>query len=120
MALAIAAGRVALGVGSLAATERTLTLLGFDPNDAGGRTLAKMFGGRDLAFGLVTLAAHDKPAVLGQITFAGAALDAADSLSSLLAARDPGARPGSFGSAAAGAAAALAGVWAWRRLNSGH
>ena len=34
VALAIAGGRVALGLGAMLATERTLTVLGFDPSDA--------------------------------------------------------------------------------------
>jgi hypothetical protein len=116
VALAIAAGRVALGLGALLATERTLTVLGFEPSDAGARTLTRLLGGRDLALAGVTLAARDDPSALGRLTFAGVALDAADAISSGIAARDPDARPGAVGSAASGVAAALAGVWAWRRI----
>ena len=46
VALAIAGGRVALGLGAMLATERTLTVLGFDPSDAGGRTLTQVHDGQ--------------------------------------------------------------------------
>jgi hypothetical protein len=116
VALSIAAGRVALGTLAILGTGPTLRALGSDAADPGGRLLAKLLGGRDIAFGLVTLAARDQPAALGRLTLAGVALDAADVVSSAVAARDPGARAAGLGSAASATAAALAGAWAWRQI----
>jgi hypothetical protein len=117
-ALALAAARVGLGVGALFLTGPTLKALLFGEADAVGRALAKLAGGRDLALGLLTLAARDDPAALRQLTLAAAVLDGADAFSLGLAARDRETRLAGFGGVVSGGGAALAGAWAWRRLGA--
>jgi len=115
-ALALGAARAGLGVGALFVTGPTLKALLFGETDGTGRALAKLAGGRDLALGLLTLAARDDPAALRQLTFAAAALDAADAFALGLAARDRETRLAGLGGVLSGGGAALAGAWAWRRL----
>ena len=114
--LAIAAGRVAIGVGALLATRPALKVLGFAEADAAGLALGRIAGGRDIALGLLALAARDDVEVLRTAALAAAAVDAGDAISFGVAARDPVARRAGFGGAVSGGAAAIAGVWAWRRL----
>lgn len=117
--LAIAAGRVAIGVGALLATGPALRLLGFREPDTAGRALARIAGGRDVALGLLTIAARDDVAALRVAALAAAAVDAGDAVSFGLAARDPEARRAGLGGLLSGGAAALTGAWAWRRLGDG-
>jgi hypothetical protein len=117
-ALALGAARVGVGVGALFATRPTLKVLLFGETDGVGRALAKLAGGRDLALGLMTLAARDDAAALRTIVLGGAALDAADALALGIAARDPETRLAGLGGVASGGGAALAGAWAWRRLGA--
>jgi len=117
-ALGLGAARTGLGVGVLFATGPTLKALLFGETDGTGRALAKLAGGRDLALGALTLAAHRDPAALRQLTFAAAVLDAADALAFGLAARDPETRRAGLGGVVSGGGAALAGFWTWRRLSS--
>lgn len=114
--LTIGAGRVALGVGALFATGPTLKALGFGEADGAGRALAKLAGGRDLALGLLTLASRKDAAALRTVTLAAAVLDGADAFSLGLAARDGDSRRAGLGGVVSGGAAAIAGIWAWRRL----
>jgi hypothetical protein len=116
LALALGAARVGLGVGALLATGPTLKALLFGETDAVGRAFAKLAGGRDLALGLLTLAARDDRDVLRTLVLSGVVLDAADAVSLGLAARDGDTRLAGLGGVAAGGGAALAGAWAWRRL----
>lgn len=116
LTLALAVARVGLGVGALFVTRPTLKALLFGESDAVGRALAKLAGGRDLALGLLTLAVRDDAAALRTITLAAAVLDAADATSLGLAARDGDTRVAGLGGVASGGAAALGGLWAWRRL----
>ena len=115
-ALALGAARLGLGVGALFVTGPTLKALLFGETDAVGRALAKLAGGRDLAFGAMTLAARDDVAALRTLTLAAAVLDAADALSLGLATRDPHTRLAGLGGVLSGGGAALAGAWTWRRL----
>jgi hypothetical protein len=115
-ALAIGAGRVAIGVGTLFATKPALRALGFAEPDSTGTALAKMLGGRDLALGLVTLAARDDGETLRAIALAGAALDAADAVTFSYALGDPETRQAGLAGVLVAGAAALASAWAWRRL----
>jgi len=117
VALALGAARTGLGIGALFATRPTLKLLLFGETDGAGRALAKLAGGRDLALGLMTLAARDDAATLRTLTLATALLDAADAFSLGLAARDGDTRLAGLGGVASGGGAALAGLWAWRRLS---
>jgi hypothetical protein len=116
VALFLAANRVALGVGVLFATKPALKVLMFGETNAAGRALAKFGGGRDLALGLLTLAARDDREALRTLLAAGVALDAADAFSLGLAARNPDTRTAGLGGVVAGSAAALVGLFAWRRL----
>jgi hypothetical protein len=117
-ALGLGAARVGIGVGALFVTGPTLKALLFGETDASGRALAKLAGGRDLALGTLTLAARNEPTALRQLTFVAAILDAADALAFGLAAREPDTRLAGLGGGASGAGAALAGLWAWRRLSA--
>ena len=116
VALALAAARVGLGVGALFATRLTLKALLFGETDSSGRALAKLAGGRDLSLGLLTLAARDDREALRTLTLAAAVLDAADAFSLGLSARTPDTRLAGLGGVASGGGAAVAGLWAWRRL----
>jgi len=116
MVLAIAAGRVAVGVGTLFATRPALGVLGFGETDPSGLALAKLAGGRDLALGTVTLALGDDPAALRTAALAGAMLDGADALTFVIATRDRETRRAGLNGVLSGGGAALAGLWAWRRL----
>jgi hypothetical protein len=115
--LGIAAGRIAIGVGALFVTRPALRVLGFAEVDAAGTALGRVAGGRDIALGLLALAARDDRKALRVAALASAAVDAADAVSFGLAARDPLARRAGIGGVVSGSAAAIVGVWAWRRLD---
>jgi hypothetical protein len=114
--LAIAAGRIAIGVGAVFVTRPALKALGFAEVDAAGTALGRIAGGRDVALGLLALAARDDRRALRIAALAGAGVDASDAVSFGVAARDPTARRAGLGGVVSGSAAALAGAWAWRRL----
>jgi hypothetical protein len=114
--LTIAAGRIAIGVGALLATRPALKALGFAETDAAGLALGRIAGGRDIALGLLTLAARENRGALRVAALAAAAVDASDAVTFGVAARDPLARRAGIGGVVSGSAAALAGAWAWRRL----
>ncbi|HEV7481801.1 MAG TPA: DUF4267 domain-containing protein [Solirubrobacterales bacterium] len=114
--LGIAAGRIAIGVGAAFATKPALKALGFAETDAAGTALGRIAGGRDIALGLLALAAHDDRRALRLAALAGAAVDASDAVTFGIAARDPGARRAGLSGVASGSAAAVTGAWAWRRL----
>lgn len=119
-ALAIAAGRVAVGAGALLATGPALRALGFAEADPGSRALARLAGSRDVAIGALTIAARDRRRALAFATALSAAVDAADATVFGVAGREPATRRAGAIGAASGAAAALAGAWAARRLGSGR
>jgi hypothetical protein len=77
-AAAIAAGRIAIGVGATVLTRPALRALGFP--EAGGATvaLARLAGGRDIVLGLHGLSVRDDPAELRRSVLLGAAVDAGD------------------------------------------
>ena len=114
--LAIAAGRLGIGVGILAARRPTLRALGFGETDAAGRTLATLAGSRDVALGLLPLVLREDRRALRAAAILAAAVDAGDALAFAAAARKPELRRAGIGGVLSGAAAALAGLWAWRRL----
>ena len=114
--LAIAAGRVAIGIGVLFATRPTLRLLGFPEPDAPARALARIAGSRDIVLGLLALGAREDRAALRLAALGAVTVDAGDAAAFALAARDPKTRRAGFSGAASGSAAALTGAWAWRRL----
>jgi hypothetical protein len=114
--LAIGAGRIAIGVGALLATRPALKALGFAETDTAGLALGRIAGGRDVALGLLTLAAREDRKALRLVALAAAAVDASDAVTFSVAARDPAARRAGIGGVVSGSAAAIAGTWAWRRL----
>ncbi len=117
IALEIGATRVGIGIAAFFATRPGLRALGFSESDATGRTFAKVLGGRDIAMGTLTLAVRHDPATLRTAILASSLLDVADSAAFAVAAADPETRrPGIVG-VFSGGAAALAGLWAWRRLS---
>jgi hypothetical protein len=108
------AGRIAIGVGMLAAPEPCLRALGF--SDVGPATAAvgRIAGIRDLVLGVATLAAFDDPARLRAASLANAVADAGDAAAFAIALRTNERTAGIRGIAAALPAAA-AGAWvAWR------
>jgi hypothetical protein len=118
--LAIAGARIAIGVGALFVTRPALKLLGFAETDAVGLALGRISGGRDIALGLLALAARDDRKALRIAALAGAAVDASDAVTFGVAARDPVARRAGIGGVLSGSAAALTGAWAWRRLGDDY
>jgi hypothetical protein len=117
MVLAIAAGRIAVGAGTLFATRPAIAALGFGETDSSGLALAKLAGGRDLALGAMTLALRNDRAALRTAALAGVALDGADALTFILATGDPETRRAGLAGMLSGSAAAIAGLWAYRRLD---
>jgi hypothetical protein len=118
--LAIAGARIAIGVGALFVTRPALKLLGFAETDAVGLALGRISGGRDIALGLLALAARDDRKALRIAALAGAAVDASDAVTFGFAARDPIARRAGIGGVVSGSAAAITGAWAWRRLGGDY
>jgi len=116
VALQIGASRVAMGVGIFLATRPALRVLGFGETDDGGRALAKLGGGRDLAIGALTLAACDDRRALRHALLVSSACDLADAVALGISARHPQTRKAGIGGIVSGSAAAVAGLWAWRRL----
>jgi hypothetical protein len=118
--LAIAAARIGIGIGALLVTRPALKALGFAGVDAAGTALGRIAGGRDIALGLLALAARDDRGALRIAALAGAAVDASDAVTFGIAAKDPVARRAGIGGLVSGSVAALAGAWAWRRLGGGR
>jgi hypothetical protein len=114
---AIAAGRVAIGVGALLAPGRVLRSLGFDGDDPGGRTLARMAGARDLGFAALTFTGFGDRDVLRRAALITGAADAVDCVAfGAVAVRSEGTVPTLVLSSLAGAAAAALSVCAAERL----
>ncbi len=87
LASAIAAGRVAIGVGALLTPAKALAPVGLDVTaNPQLPYLSRIAGARDLALGAATLAASG-PA-RRQLVLAGIAVDAADAVSGVVAARN--------------------------------
>jgi hypothetical protein len=114
--LAGAAGRLVVGGGAFFATRPALQAVGFAETGAAGSALAKVLGARDLALGALTVAVRDDREALRAVVLVAAVLDAADVAGFAIAAGDPETRKAGVASVLTAAAAALAGLWAWRRL----
>jgi hypothetical protein len=116
VALQIGGSRVAIGAAALLATRPALKLLGFGNPEATGMALAKLAGGRDVALGALTLAARDDAPKLRTLLLLSSACDLADAVGLGISARYPETRRAGIGGIVSGGGAALAGLWAWRRL----
>jgi hypothetical protein len=116
VALQIGASRLAMGVGIFFATQPALRALGFGSAEATGEALAKLGGGRDIALGALTLAARDDRAALRTALLISSACDVADAVALGVSARHQKTRKAGIGGVVSGGGAALAGLWAWRRL----
>jgi hypothetical protein len=109
-----AAGRIAIGLGMLAAPEPALRALGFSEVNAATVAVARIAGIRDFVLGALTLAALDDRDRLRIATIGNATADAGDSLAFAMAIRAEERTAGLRGVATA-LPAALAGIWvAWR------
>jgi hypothetical protein len=80
--------------------------------------LARLAGGRDIAIGALTLAARDEAERLRTLLFVSSACDVADAVGLGASARHPETRKAGVGGLVSGSAAAVAGLWAWRRLGN--
>jgi hypothetical protein len=114
--LGIAGGRLALGAGALLTTRPALKILGFDASDTSARALTRITGGRDIALGLLTIAARDDRARLCETAAVAAAVDLGDAISFGIAGRDPAAGRAAVQGILSGGVAAAVGAWAVRRL----
>ena len=114
--LGIAGGRIAIGAGALLATRPALKVLGFEASDTSARALTRIAGGRDIALGLLTLAARDDRARLREVAAVAAAVDLGDTICFGIAGRDPAAGRAAVQGILTGGAAALVGAWAIHRL----
>jgi hypothetical protein len=117
IAIAMARGRIALGVSALAAPGVACrAMFGREGSRPGMRAFARMLGGRDAALGLGVVIALDRGAPVRGWLEACALADGVDLVSCLIA-RDA-MTPTSFRSIAALAGgAALAGIWLSRQLD---
>jgi len=116
VALQIGGSRVAIGLGILLATEPALRVFGFGEADAGGRALAKLGGGRDIAIGALTLAVRDDREALRTALLISCACDVADAIALGMSTGNPQTRKAGIGGILSGSAAAVASLWARRRL----
>ncbi len=115
--LAIAGGRIAIGVAALLATRPALKILGFEASDTSARALTRIAGGRDIALGLLTLAVRDDRARLRETAAVAAAVDLGDAICFGIAGRDPAAGRAAVQGILSGGAASAVGAWAVRRLD---
>ena len=93
LALALAGGRVAIGVGIWSAPRTALRALGFDPDEPQARTLGRLTATRDLATGALALASLGDAGATRRIALLNAAIDAGDAAALALALRERGAGP---------------------------
>lgn len=113
----LAAGRIGIGIGAFAMTRRALGLLGFERPAAESVALARLAGGRDIALGLHALSALGDRDRLREAAMLGALVDGGDAIAfgAALVNRD-GIDRTALTNSPLGAAAALAGLWAFDRL----
>jgi hypothetical protein len=117
VALAIGITRVGVGKAAFFATRPAMRALGFSESDASGRTVARVLGARDMGVGWLTLAVRNDPDALRSVILASSMLDLADAVAfGVATANSETRRPGFIG-VISGGSAALAGLWAWRRLS---
>ena len=115
--LAIAAGRLGIGVGALGFTRRALAALGFEAPNGAAVALARMAGIRDIALGLHALAARNDLAALREASAIGVAVDAVDAFAFGAAlVRREGIDRAAIVSFPTAALAVVAGAWVRGRL----
>ena len=114
--LASGLGRVAIGLGLLAAPAPSLRALGFTDVSPATVAVGRIAGVRDLVLGVTTLTALDDRGRLRASTFANAVSDAGDSLA-FGAAVGTSERTAGWRGLTAALPAALAGAWAAWRLS---
>ena len=116
-AIAIAAGRIGIGIGALAFTRPALRALGFPEPDGTSVVLARLAGGRDIALGLHALMVSNDAERLREATLLGAAVDAGDAAAfgAALAGGDGIDRTAAMNLPIA-ASAVIAGAWVAARL----
>jgi hypothetical protein len=111
----LALARIAIGAGFWAAPERSLALGGLDATAPQSPYLGRMFGAREIAFGLVTLLAPAQQK--RNMILLGLAVDALDAGAGVLATRSAGVSPARGALlAGAGAAAVVTGVVGLKQL----
>jgi hypothetical protein len=107
-------GRIAFGIGMLAAPERALRALGFKEVSPATTAVSRIAGIRDLVLGVVTLASLEDRDRLRAATLANAVADAGDTLAFGVVLDSEEHAAGTRGLMAA-LPAAIAGAWtAWR------
>jgi len=116
IAITLGTARLAMGLGIFFATRPALRALRFGETDAQGKALAKLGGGRDIAIGAMTLATRNDPKALKTAVILSSACDLADAAALGISARNPETRAAGIGGVISGGAAAVAGLWASRRL----
>ena len=116
VALQIGGSRLAMGTVIFFATQPALRAFGFGATEPTGEALAKLGGGRDIALGALTLASRNDPGALRTSLLISSACDIADAVALGVSARHEKTRKAGIGGILSGSAAALAGLWAWRRL----
>jgi hypothetical protein len=116
VALGIGASRLAMGLGIFFATQPALRALRFGSTDAQGEAMAKLGGGRDIALGVMTLAARNNRAALRTTILISSVCDAADAVALGVSARRSETRAAGIGGILSGGSAAVAGLWSWRHL----
>jgi hypothetical protein len=114
--LGVAGGRIAIGAAALLATRPALKILGFEASDTSARALTRIAGGRDIAIGLLTLAARDDRERLRETAAVAAAVDLGDAICFGIAGRDPAAGRAAVQGILSGGVATVVGAWAVRRL----
>jgi len=111
------AGRIALGLGLMVAPERALEVLGFPDAGPGAVVISRIAGVRDIVLGVNTILALNDPVRLRAASLANAGADAGDALTFSLALGGDSHAAAKRGVAAA-VPAALASIWAARRLGA--
>ena len=117
----LAAGRLAIGIGLMAAPERTLEALGFGRVSPATLAVARLAGGRDIVLGALEAAAlrsGDRER-LRRATLAIAAADAGDTaiFGAALASGENSVREASMRGAASAGLATAAALWVVGRLS---
>ena len=114
--LASAGGRIAIGLGMLAAPGLALRALGFKEVTPATVAVGRIAGVRDLVLGAATLAALEDRDRLRTATLANAVADARDAVAFGVALSNSERTAGARGIAAA-LPATIAGIWAAWRLS---